>query len=249
MTMDWTPLTLAFLRDAGEYHPDYYQLLAQRILLYVKDRRHVCDVGCGAGGLSLALAGSCRHVTAIDRAPLPLELLRQEACRRGVENLTVCCGDAGELQPHPPYSAMIFCQFGDALTALRLARRLCSGTAVIVTRSGEDRQFALQPAPPDRDHKRGCARILEEYGIPYRSQILTAEFGQPFRSVQDAAAFFRLYNVGAAVSEEAVEKLLHLTGRQDYPLYFPKQKRLGIFAVRTGDIPNRIEKAPQTGAC
>lgn len=243
MLQDWTPQAIKFLQDAGEYHPEYYDLLAGKVLFYARDRHHVCDAGCGTGGLSLALAGFCRHLTAVDCAPRPLALLREQVWRRGVGNVTVCCQEVAELQPEAPYSAMVFCQFGDPRMVLDLARRLCRGTVVLITRNYENRQFSLQPTARSRYGRENCGRVLEACGVPYESQLLTVEFGQPFRSLQDAVAFFRLYNPGQAVTEKAVETRLVQTGRRDFPLYLPKQKRLGIFAFQSGDIPQGEEGA------
>ena len=84
MMQAWTPEGMAFLQDAMACC-GYYPALARRIAPYLPKQAHVCDAGCGLGGLSVALLPYCRHVTAVDRAAAPLENLRQRArCGRGI---------------------------------------------------------------------------------------------------------------------------------------------------------------------
>ena len=78
MMQAWTPEGMAFLQDAMACC-GYYPALARRIAPYLPKQAHVCDAGCGLGGLSVALLPYCRHVTAVDRAAAPLENLRQRA--------------------------------------------------------------------------------------------------------------------------------------------------------------------------
>lgn len=90
MMQAWTPEGMAFLQDAMACC-GYYPALARRIAPYLPKQAHVCDAGCGLGGLSVALLPYCRHVTAVDRAAAPLENLRSgqamtpvSRCGRGI---------------------------------------------------------------------------------------------------------------------------------------------------------------------
>ena len=54
MMQAWTPEGMAFLQDAMACC-GYYPALARRIAPYLPKQAHVCDAGCGLGGLSVAL--------------------------------------------------------------------------------------------------------------------------------------------------------------------------------------------------
>ena len=122
MMQAWTPEGMAFLQDAMACC-GYYPALARRIAPYLPKQAHVCDAGCGLGGLSVALLPYCRHVTAVDRAAAPLENLRQWAGHD--PRLTVRQGDIRCLPPETPYDAMVVCLFGDVEEALTVARQQC----------------------------------------------------------------------------------------------------------------------------
>ena len=129
MMQAWTPEGMAFLQDAMACC-GYYPALARRIAPYLPKQAHVCDAGCGLGGLSVALLPYCRHVTAVDRAAAPLEDLRQRAGHD--PRLTVRQGDIRCLPPETPYDAMVFCLFGDVEEALTVARQQCRGTVLLI---------------------------------------------------------------------------------------------------------------------
>jgi SAM-dependent methyltransferase len=63
----------------------------------------VLDVGCGAGHTALAFAARAAEVVALDLTPAMLEVARELARERGLENLSFECGDAMEL-PFPAAS-------------------------------------------------------------------------------------------------------------------------------------------------
>ena len=130
MMQAWTPEGMAFLQDAMACC-GYYPALARRIAPYLPKQAHVCDAGCGLGGLSVALLPYCRHVTAVDRAAAPLENLRQRAGHD--PRLTVRQGDIRCLPPETPYDAMVFCLFGDVEEALTVARQQCRCCSSAVT--------------------------------------------------------------------------------------------------------------------
>ncbi len=142
MMQAWTPEGMAFLQDAMACC-GYYPALARRIAPYLPKQAHVCDAGCGLGGLSVALLPYCRHVTAVDRAAAPLENLRQRAGHD--PRLTVRQGDIRCLPPETPYDAMVFCLFGDVEEALTVARQQCRGTVLLIRREAHRRRTRRIP--------------------------------------------------------------------------------------------------------
>jgi SAM-dependent methyltransferase len=57
----------------------------------------VLDVGCGAGGYSLALAGRCRKAIGIDLSPRMIEIAKRKAAEQGIKNVDFLCADWHEI--------------------------------------------------------------------------------------------------------------------------------------------------------
>ena len=66
-------------------------------LLQGQDGANVLDIGCGAGHVSFAVAPQVGQVTAYDLSPQMLDVVAQEAARRGLHNLNVQQGVAESL--------------------------------------------------------------------------------------------------------------------------------------------------------
>ena len=195
MMQAWTPEGMAFLQDAMACC-GYYPALARRIAPYLPKQAHVCDAGCGLGGLSVALLPYCRHVTAVDRAAAPLENLRQRAGHD--PRLTVRQGDIRCLPPETPYDAMVFCLFGDVEEALTVARQQCRGTVLLIRRDYAYHRFSTGRVPVGFTAA-DSEDTLRHLSLSYRMERFSLEFGQPLRSLEDARRFFRLYDRSGAV--------------------------------------------------
>ena len=242
MMQAWTPEGMAFLQDAMACC-GYYPALARRIAPYLPKQAHVCDAGCGLGGLSVALLPYCRHVTAVDRAAAPLENLRQRAGHD--PRLTVRQGDIRCLPPETPYDAMVFCLFGDVEEALTVARQQCRGTVLLIRRDYAYHRFSTGTVLLIRRdyayHRFSTGRVpvgftaadsedtLRHLGLSYRMERFSLEFGQPFRSLEDAQRFFRLYDRSGG----ADPPLHRLTAgpSAEFPYYLPTRKELCLLAV------------------
>ena len=233
MMQAWTPEGMAFLQDAMACC-GYYPALARRIAPYLPKQAHVCDAGCGLGGLSVALLPYCRHVTAVDRAAAPLENLRQRAGHD--PRLTVRQGDIRCLPPETPYDAMVFCLFGGTDEILDIAARQCGGTALVVRRDFRQHQFSSGVRMAGHTAA-DMEQELRRRGLTCTLRRFTLEFGQPFRSVEDALAFFRLYSRdGTVPARQELEARLEPSSWPDYPLYLPNPKPLCLLAIPAGQL-------------
>lgn len=228
----WSPDAIRFMRDASEYG-DYYARLAERLMQWIPADGHVCDAGCGLGYLAQALARRCRRVTAIDRSEAAIAALR---ARTAEPNLTVLCKDLFLMPSAPRFDAMTFCYFGRIEEILHLTKRLCRGTAVVIKRDCREHRFSVDAAALHRDIQPAAEAFLRERGIPFHAEKLELELGQPFRTMEDAMAFFRLYSKGGELTEQWVAARLTETGRADYPLYLPEIRKMAILVLRSEDI-------------
>lgn len=95
------------------YSPDYYDSLARsyrhrdpRVVRRIEAVRDflclqrddiILETGCGPGIMAAALAPLCRHVVAVDYAPLALKMARRD---HSLPNVTFVCADLANL-PYP----------------------------------------------------------------------------------------------------------------------------------------------------
>ena len=84
----------------------------------------------------------------------------------------------------------------------------------------------------------GAAEIfLRERCIPFQSECLALELGQPFRSVEEAERFFALYNRADAPISRA-ELLRRLQPRDDaeFPYYLPALRQMELLVLDADSI-------------
>lgn len=229
---DWSAASVAFMQDAASYTHFFAELTA-RLLPWLPTEGHVCDAGCGTGGLALELSRRCREVTAVDLAPTPIAALR---ARPLPENLHVCCADIFTMTAQ--YDAMVFCYFGRMREILKIVARQCTGRVLVVKRNCLEHRFSV-----GRIARRGHSgdethALLAELDIPYHSEALRLEFGQPFRSLEAAEAFFALYDAsGEPITSAELLSRLVKTGDATFPYYLPMCRDMELFVFDAADIP------------
>ena len=226
----WTPETVQYMKDASEYG-SYHRELAARITPYLTQESRVCDAGCGLGYLTMALAPFVKQVTAVDISAEALRILEEQK----LPNVTVRCGDIAALSPEVPYDAMVFCFFGSVEEVLALAAAQCRGDVFVITRDYEEHRFSRGRIPKSKEHGLShCREVLRERNISFDEETLELEFGQPFRSREDAWRFFERYSRDG-VSETMLQERL-VTGRGDFPRYLPQRRKLGWLHFSAAEI-------------
>lgn len=232
---EWESDMVRFMRDASE-HTEYHGRLADCIVDAAGGPQraasmHVCDAGCGLGYLSLALAARFAQVTAVDIAEEPLSVLRENAARRCISNLTVCRADMRRLPEEMHFDVVVFCLFGSAEEAIAMARGRAE-QIILIQKSARDRCFSLGredgAAAGKAGGQSGCS------GVQCDVRSVTLRLDQPIRSVEDGIRFFTLY--GCRDGEAQVtrgEALLRMqaTGDSEFPYIIPAQRRLSILRM------------------
>ena len=138
--------------------------------------------------------------------------------------------------PRQPYDAMVFCLFGGTEETLAIAARQCGGTALVVRRDFRRHQFSSGVRMAGHTAA-DMERELQRRGLTYTARRFTLEFGQPFLSLDDAQAFFRLYSRdGAVPSRQELAQRLELSAWADYPLYLPNPKPLCLLAIPAAQL-------------
>lgn len=235
----WNKDMIRFLQDASEFC-DYYGNLAVRIMQELPNG-DICDAGCGLGYLSLALSPYCRSLTAVDICPEVLTVLKQNCLTHSLGNITIRCGEIEKIPPETPYDGMVFCFFGRMEEILRIAKAQCRGRIVVIKKGWERHRFSLHHEQMHHETFADAEGLLQSLGVPFHSEIITMEMGQPLRSLDDAVRFFEIYHHGeTGVTLDEVKRSLIRMNSEEFPYYLPSQKRMGFLSLDTGDLPDSI---------
>ena len=190
----------------------------------------ICDVGCGVGFLSLALAGFGRSVVAVDTSHLVLEYLRSAAS----PSVSVLEGDVHALVPENPYGTMVCWNYGSLIECLALAKTQCSGTLVIIRKNWSGHRFSNQLSAMVDNPSNSTRLLLSSLSVPFTSQDVTAEDGPRFIDKEDAARFFSLYDT-TFPSDELASRLVPITG--NCALRYPLRSTYTCFFIPVSSIP------------
>ena len=234
----WTPEMVRFLEDAAG-RTEYYRRLAEALGRLLPREAQVCDVGCGLGHLAEALCPRFVRVTAVDCSSLAIDAFQSRLAGRQPENLSILRADAFALPETLRFDAMVFCYFGSLPEVLRVARKHCTGSVVIIRRDYARHRFDLGDHPRRRATAEETADALRGLGVACRRETLGLEFGQPLRSREDALGFFRLYlrDPAQEVRWETVAPKLIETGDPAFPYYYPQSKNVSILRFDAAQIP------------
>ena len=226
----WSAEAVGFMADATEYS-DFYRKLTEILLPYLPKDGHICDAGCGLAALGRELSAYCAQVTAIDSSEIAVTAAKS---RPLPENMEIFCADLHEVEQ--TFDTMVFCYFGRIDEILEIAGKMCRGKVVIIKRSCAEHRFSLNK--PSRSYAPDKTReTLDRLEIPCLQRHLSLEFGQPFRSVDDAVAFFRLYDHGTEpVTAERVLPRLQPIHHPIYRYYLPQQREMELFILDAADI-------------
>lgn len=229
MRLIWDEQGIKWFLDASAY-TGFHKSLAQKIIPHLEQGDTLCDAGCGLGRLDLELAPFVSNLTAVDINENAIEVLRRDAGRFGFCNLQADVCDASSLTGLFDIVLMSFFGQLDTLDFLKLCRR----KLIRIVSSNNNSNF--YPERYKCDAKETVPKVcdgLDALGVIYKLEYCSIEFGQPLLSMQDAEMYI-LRNAPGASAEEALEFLdehiIH-TGRDDFPLFLPNLKELGIFVI------------------
>ena len=227
MRFAWNEQTIRWFLDASIY-TGFHRSLAQIIMPHLSPGGTLCDLGCGLVRLDIELAPFMTKITAVDINEHATELLRHESMASGLNNLSIVHGDASSLTETFDFVLLSFFGKSDLLELMKLCRQR------LIRIVSADNKSGLYPQKYRCNVKDTVPIVQEELdakGINYELERYSIEFGQPLRSWQDAMQFI-LKNAPEAGTDEVIYFLnenMILTDDDDFPLYLPNQKELGIF--------------------
>ena len=234
----WTPFTVDLMCRAAD-RSGYHTLLAEHIARYLSGTECVYEPGCGTGDLSLALGPHVTELTASDIDPLPLQALKDRMREKGIGNIRVLTEDAFALPAERKYDAAVFCYFGMPEQILAHCRAHVRKDVFIIKRSYSKHRFSASEVPITGDSLARMRTLLEEKGIPYTLELLSAEMGQPFRDLDEARRFFSLYSRDSdpqPFTDEMLLKRLVRGPEPDFPFYLPSRKDVGLIHFSMEDL-------------
>lgn len=228
----WGSEQVRYMVDACEYS-DYHCRLATLLMPYLSGVEHVCDVGCGLGYLSLELAKFVPRITAVEINREAADVLERNCKTLRVDNVHILCDDAFSMAESQQFDSMVFCIFGSVEEVLAIGKKHCKRELLMISRNEQHHRFSFEQNTRRKrkySFENNCYE-LKKRGISFQSQEFALEFGQPFRSLQDAAHFYDLYSQNGVISGKDLKARLQSTARQDFPYYLPKESNLGLIRI------------------
>ena len=219
----WTEKSVRWYAEAVAF-TGVDRALAERLTPYLPRGETVCDLGCGIGFLAMELARRGYETTAVDHDPEAMAWLRTRREQLGLENLRPLERSWDELSGEA-WDNVIMVSAGGGGHDPEFYRRLCRKRLIVVDRA----KLTSHVRPEGRPSARRDSLYDWESGASVRVDF-TLEFGQPFRSVEEAREYIEF--MGGSEVEETL-KALQKTDSPDFPLYLPysKEMELRVFDI------------------
>ncbi|NLN22082.1 MAG: class I SAM-dependent methyltransferase [Syntrophomonadaceae bacterium] len=231
LMFQWDENSIRWYQNASEYQP-YHKTLARSLLEFIDATDTVCDMGCGLGYLSLALAPHVRRIDGIDISSEAIFLLREKIKEKKITNISAYVGDfENSTPPKTPYNAIIFCFFGDIAKYYTHATEWTDKYIILVVNQCGSMNFTRKPHTAASMNSDYVADFLNKNGLPYKCRNLKIPFGQPFLSLDDARKFMEHYSDDNPNDIDRFLKEHLVEGEKGFSYYLPYEKSLAIFAI------------------
>lgn len=224
----WTEQSIKWFCEASEYS-DFHHDLGKLVGEEINPDEVVCDLGCGLGYLTSELGKYCRSVMAIDSDEKALAELR----KRQPNNVTVICADVDKMPCEAICDTLVLSFFGRITENKNLDKYLsfCRNRLIaVVSGSAESSISPTGHSRMEKERPPKIAAFLDERKIPFHFREAELEFGQPFKTLDDAAKFIQYYAKDSTM-EEAFSHAKRQLKNIDNGYYLPYHKKLGIFTI------------------
>lgn len=188
--MGWTEEDVRWQLAMARYAPnDLYDHLERALTVRAGEARHLCEIGCGVGSLTLRLARSIPKITAVDKNERPMLVLFQSLLEERIRNVNTVQMDFRRLtfETDAPDVTLLH---GDCLafSEMEYIRRR-SARLIVLLETSE----AWPPCPGEESA--GRARLnellmrLAARHAHLECETVGGRADQPVASRQDALAF------------------------------------------------------------
>lgn len=232
----WSDQTIGWFQDAAEY-THYYDHIAEHIRPFLKKDDTLCEIGCGLGYFSAALASKVHHITAVDISNRAICQMKKNLETRQITNVALIEANWLNWQPEKKFDAIIISYFNAIRKNWLKLTQLSRKYIIAVLANGQSsnnlicKNYSFQPNNEfERETVANVSDFLQTNHIPYTLIELELEFGQPLANYASAKQFLRHYY--AMENEEKItaylQKNLQLLS-DGY--YLPKIKKSGIIII------------------
>jgi SAM-dependent methyltransferase len=228
MLFDWNADTIRWYSDAEAYS-GFYKKIAGMIIPGLREYQTLCDLGCGPGLFSFEAAPYFDSVECVDLSEKALRSIKERAAQQGFKNISTRLEDAYQLAGTWDVIFMSFFGSRELDRFLSMCRKLIA----VVSDTSESELFPMKEQRFKKNTADETARYLKGKGIQYRLTHRNLEFGQPFKSLEDARRCIRYYVPDLTNSEldSCLNTRLEETRGEVWPYYLPRMKSVGIFEL------------------
>jgi predicted RNA methylase len=211
---------------------EFHKKLAQEILPYISKHDTVCDFGCGLGRLDIELSSGVKHITSVDIEEKVIHILEEDIKSVGIANMEARCVNAIHIREKFDIGIMSF--FGKSGGDMCFYRNLCRKKLIRIANVENDSTlYPKEHRKTRKDVAQDIRRDLYRNNMEFEYKDVYIEFGQPLSSKEEARMFIQSHAPKADEKEVDLflEKNTILTKREDYPIYLPNLKHIGIFII------------------
>ncbi|MBO4831546.1 MAG: class I SAM-dependent methyltransferase [Oscillospiraceae bacterium] len=235
MYIKWNNDSVRWFCDASEY-TGFNRRLAELILDHIDSRDTLADLGCGAGLIDMELAPRIGHITCVDIDEYAVRSVTALAERCGIGNITAVCADAATIDGQ--WDTVLALFHGRIETFLSKYFDMARETFIAVVRGNPLR---IDQIPEEILHLyrtvEQTSEILDKLGMRYELIRGSLEYGQPFRSREDAELYARAYRKcrDGESMDACLARTLTQTEDPEFPLYMPYEKKFGMYIIKKAD--------------
>lgn len=228
MLFDWNADTIRWYTDAEAYS-GFYKKIAGTITPWLRGYQTLCDLGCGPGLFSFEAAPHFDRVECIDLSEAALRSIKERAAQQGFTNISTRLEDAYQFTGSWDVIYMSFFGSREPDRFLPMCRKLIA----VVSDTSESELFPMKERRYKRNTADETAQYLNEKGMQYRLTHRQLEFGQPFKSLEDARRCIRYYVPDLSDSEidSFLNTRLEKIRGEVWSYYLPRMKSVGIFEL------------------
>lgn len=233
---DWSPEIVRFMEDAAS-ESEYFAKLAGLVTEGLHTGGRICDAGCGMGQLAAEMARLGYSVDAIDSSPAAIAAACGLVQREGLGgSVSAYEADYRTYRGNAPFDRMVFCLSASVSNAFAAACAVRAKSLVVVNKVHPRMEYKSEclVGRPILSDAHAEFFDLKTAGIVCSVCEIELEYGQPFRTLDDARRYFSLfrtrkYPLGA--TDRDLRHELEERRSEAFPWYLPVTRRLSIFEV------------------
>lgn len=231
MQFDWNENRIRMFYNASIY-TGFHENLSEIIIPKIESYKTLCDIGCGLGLIDVFLSKKLEKVTCMDINESALEFIKTKIKDEAINNINTKLQDCQALNNDLHYDVIFISFFGSNNIEHFLPH--CKKLIVVIGGSGGSNY--ILPSEHHRINKNSYddfeAELIKRQ-IPYKIDVHTLEFGQPFCSLEEARSFVLNYSPNTPLSkiDSFLNNKIIKTDSKQFPYYLSYPKKIGIFEI------------------